>query len=441
MGHDLHFLQRLERVSGSHLDVAMSLYRDPGLVREIFSRAEIPDSATRVAVSLADPVDGPFVLLERGGRFVTCLGPGMRTDDLPLISRQKLESVAAQVAKLRERLELAAKVTDGRASAEHLPFWRKLLREPELLSREDVAGLVAWLPTLAELMVEVIIDSHTRLADGRALLRTANGSRNDPRIVNVARLDGRVMLSSATMVQLLLAHPALMEGRFAPLPDGDSPAEIMYRRLFHRYELLFMMRASNGLAVGGKPNLSGFKRHLGTSSTRMGTYALALGHPKLRGEIRKLLERPSVPWGPSVLQLLDREVEFREDALMHGRDGAVRLAKSFGRTPWRAAEDVPEHVAVAAAAALIGELPSDLCTGYAISVLPLLARAEPEDLYLPAELIAQFALPSPEQLMWSYVERYARYNPRQPVRVERTPGRNDPCSCDSGRKFKKCCGA
>jgi uncharacterized protein len=22
-----------------------------------------------------------------------------------------------------------------------------------------------------------------------------------------------------------------------------------------------------------------------------------------------------------------------------------------------------------------------------------------------------------------------------------TPGRNDPCTCDSGKKFKKCCGA
>lgn len=25
--------------------------------------------------------------------------------------------------------------------------------------------------------------------------------------------------------------------------------------------------------------------------------------------------------------------------------------------------------------------------------------------------------------------------------VERTPGRNDPCSCSSGRKYKRCCGA
>ena len=31
--------------------------------------------------------------------------------------------------------------------------------------------------------------------------------------------------------------------------------------------------------------------------------------------------------------------------------------------------------------------------------------------------------------------------PRVPIRREATPGRNDPCPCGSGKKFKKCCGA
>jgi uncharacterized protein YchJ len=28
----------------------------------------------------------------------------------------------------------------------------------------------------------------------------------------------------------------------------------------------------------------------------------------------------------------------------------------------------------------------------------------------------------------------------EPIRVEAKCGRNDPCSCESGKKFKKCCG-
>jgi preprotein translocase subunit SecA len=30
--------------------------------------------------------------------------------------------------------------------------------------------------------------------------------------------------------------------------------------------------------------------------------------------------------------------------------------------------------------------------------------------------------------------------PAQPVKAKQTVGRNDPCPCGSGKKYKKCCG-
>lgn len=30
--------------------------------------------------------------------------------------------------------------------------------------------------------------------------------------------------------------------------------------------------------------------------------------------------------------------------------------------------------------------------------------------------------------------------PVEPIKADGTPDRNDPCSCGSGKKFKKCCG-
>jgi len=36
--------------------------------------------------------------------------------------------------------------------------------------------------------------------------------------------------------------------------------------------------------------------------------------------------------------------------------------------------------------------------------------------------------------------RYAEEGPRQPARKEGKVGRNDPCPCGSGKKYKKCCG-
>lgn len=28
----------------------------------------------------------------------------------------------------------------------------------------------------------------------------------------------------------------------------------------------------------------------------------------------------------------------------------------------------------------------------------------------------------------------------EPIKVDKQPGRNDPCPCGSGKKYKKCCG-
>ena len=40
---------------------------------------------------------------------------------------------------------------------------------------------------------------------------------------------------------------------------------------------------------------------------------------------------------------------------------------------------------------------------------------------------------------WQYVDGVI--NPRPAQRVAEKVGRNDPCTCGSGKKFKKCCGA
>ena len=44
-----------------------------------------------------------------------------------------------------------------------------------------------------------------------------------------------------------------------------------------------------------------------------------------------------------------------------------------------------------------------------------------------------------EQGIWMYVT--GRMNPKPPPRQVDKVGRNDPCPCGSGKKFKKCCGA
>ncbi len=46
----------------------------------------------------------------------------------------------------------------------------------------------------------------------------------------------------------------------------------------------------------------------------------------------------------------------------------------------------------------------------------------------------------PHMLHELNMHRLQQFTPRTPIRKEAAPGRNDPCLCGSGRKFKKCCG-
>jgi preprotein translocase subunit SecA len=53
---------------------------------------------------------------------------------------------------------------------------------------------------------------------------------------------------------------------------------------------------------------------------------------------------------------------------------------------------------------------------------------------------ARASTPAPEQLDAEPQMLGATEAAHEPVRVEKTPGRNDPCYCGSGKKYKLCHG-
>ena len=57
-----------------------------------------------------------------------------------------------------------------------------------------------------------------------------------------------------------------------------------------------------------------------------------------------------------------------------------------------------------------------------------------------AQLYAQISVDSSEGAEESIAELTALLNKGATVKVNKTPARNQPCSCGSGKKYKKCCG-
>ena len=65
-----------------------------------------------------------------------------------------------------------------------------------------------------------------------------------------------------------------------------------------------------------------------------------------------------------------------------------------------------------------------------------------EDIVRYVLRVSPAVVEEPQERPQNVVEnRYQEEGPKQPIRADKLPGRNDPCPCGSGKKYKKCCGA
>ncbi len=67
-------------------------------------------------------------------------------------------------------------------------------------------------------------------------------------------------------------------------------------------------------------------------------------------------------------------------------------------------------------------------------------KQEIEVLVAEAQLYAEISVNSNEGAEESIAELTALLNKGSTVKLDKTPSRNEPCSCGSGKKYKKCCG-
>jgi SWIM/SEC-C metal-binding protein len=67
-------------------------------------------------------------------------------------------------------------------------------------------------------------------------------------------------------------------------------------------------------------------------------------------------------------------------------------------------------------------------------------KQEVEALVAEAQLYAVVDIDTSEEAVESIAELTALLNKKDTVRLDKVPSRNEPCSCGSGKKYKKCCG-
>jgi hypothetical protein len=189
----------------------------------------------------------------------------------------------------------------------------------------------------------------------------------------------------------------------------------------------------------------------------IGLGAIALRHAGSAAEVRRFLGSFEAPppgrlgmdaaraWAAqSVLGTLEHVEEREEATLTIGRECCVEYgarlraghALRFDRP-----EDVPDALARTAALSLDADTWNARMRNLVFVVLPVAARASAEDFFFPREVVrAWFGAYRPEETVERLLRLTRNDARKEPVRVAKTPGRNEPCSCGSGKKWKRCHG-
>lgn len=458
-GHATHFLKRLERTNPRETELALTLYRDSQAVALLLHYIQVPEHYERIALSLSAGDKGPFIVVGRDGSFITCLGPGMHTDGLYKVNFERLVHYRSKSAEFSNRIE-SAKEMDSQHGVESLI--EKLISKGHAVSREDFMAVSVLQPVFKgeflRLLAEILISYDDQLRVLRRLKRSNKQNEEALRTLwETYQMIGHLVLLS------------LVDGRTL-IPD--EAVEDLFQLLFFVYDVGTIHVASRALwAVGrvGKPLVHACKKAVREPITGpmlffglSGLAALGLRHRRLKTEVAKLfkfdessirnlsdeplkylLDMGIDPYGFHA-KLINRPDEITSEALEHLRFAAYENLQHLEKPSkygFVSAEDVPVDIAVPWALVLPGDIREDrsLCS-WLLSMIPYLARTEAEMFYLPRDLLDCMDWSWHPDLSLHLLKQDRQTNPeRKPVVFTEKVGRNEPCPCGSGKKFKKCC--
>lgn len=457
-GHSTHFLRRLDRLGDEQVEVALTLYRDRDLLKEVLGKTAIPYAAERVAISLDDPREGPFVVVTREGDYVTCLGRGMSPKHL-VVTRAELDAASARVERMRERLAAArALVADGAGEAARL--FRRLKQAGPYFAREDFDALARWEPILSTSFVRLGLVTHARVIRDCRRLAVCRPDRMGP-------VEG--LLESWWFSYWAFAHASvLMNVGEARSILADVTSEVaceghalqqMTKHMMYFGPIATTARALWVVGRHGRMMTEQWKRDASKDGPdffrALALATIAHSSKKSRPQALRALGSMVAAAHPAerhVARDIQQVFSFGPEAGTVVYDDIARAAvveewATRSDLPVRvtSAADVPSEVARAACASSPRSWREDRSLVMPLAAMPpWVARAEARDLFLPRcwarALSRPYSVAQGLDLLASLRDTFGIERPTAVRRTERI-GRNERCRCASGKKYKRCCGA
>lgn len=465
MPHAHHFLSRLDRVTRAHCEYALELYRDHDALKYVLEHISAPPTSERVSLCIGDDTKvGPYVIVTRDGQFVTCLGAGMTTGSLPIIPRPQIDALLAKVADKRERREFAQR--EMRPGEEEENLFQRVVSRGSRLSKEDFHALTAFEAMLGTapylMMVDFSLDvleerpgasnikkihggltkaveRHDRLTWSVAHLTVLSGAGERRDLDQLIELRKDVQSTPTYMCAVHMGHTFFMRSAWlaARLGKGALPT---YKRALETAsgDWVAMMEAANGIAAIGIRHASVFE------DAKRFLHSFKEQAEKAPHEMNNVGRAGFGFWAAEAMDRVDEDIAT---TIKVGQDFCVNFSEHLPAghpLKYTKPEDVPPDLARTAVLSWDADSYNDSVQNLAFHTLSTAARASAEDFYFPREIVrAWFGSWDPEETLFR-LSRFAAQREKQkhkPVRAAPTPGRNDPCPCGSGKKWKKCHGS
>jgi hypothetical protein len=472
-GHAEHYLRRIDRLSAAHAELALSLYRDPGLVAHVLRFEKLPDGPQRVAISLDDPVEGPFLIVTREGHFVTCLGKGMRVRaDQPVVKREQLDRLASELESLR-RLLHDSQQGDLRETGELLASVETC--GPQL-GREQFESISRWVPLLGSRFFANFLEvgmANMTLYERLSRVKNLTHRRHErelhrywEQVWALGHYSLLVGSDSGKSLERLLSPP------IAPVDAPDSMLVAPTRFACATALVPVAVRTAWMMAQAPRALVGPLKRELGAATDLRSTVEVSLPliaisgrSSRLRAEIGKVFARTTTAGDPARAELMQRLRDVFTEAnqnmaelqqvvtdgmLETGRavvrDLRAELGEDYG-PPWGDPEETPRDILMALKLviphALHGKAEGVL---HAMEQAMVMSRVPAAEFYLPeAHMLWFYGLPwTPEDSLKLLQPRLDADGPGRLAHASARStkvGRNAPCPCGSGKKHKQCCGS
>ena len=463
-GHAIHFLKRLDRASGTQEELALRLYNDPEVLRFVFDSIVIPQEFDRVAVSLHEADLGPYIVASRKGRFVTCLGEGMKIDDLYLINHSRLLNHMEKNEEYRRRSKLAASLVGEKHQLKKL--LARIASKGEDVTREEMLAISAMQPALKLVFTYRLFEFISNVSDSaKRLIRRKRFTNKDRPVLK--KYDGEYRAVGHLALLTSMSGPSGIERIVA-----DNAGDLLHSLVLPLFtgDMAMLLRLAWFIGKMGKPLLPELKRrfleprfHEEWVLAFMGLVIMGVRHGKTCGKVIKILNGlPDVlkNFGYDTRKFIVK-LELKDtmtmafSSLLNTDKSYERLVPSIRKLffeghsslelpapyVWENEADVPEDLAfawVVNGRNSFSECPELL--NFCLLLAPWLARCDAEDFYFPHDYYRHVYVPwQPKDTIALIDQDRAKRGERKPVKVERTPNRNDPCPCGSGKKYKRCC--